>query len=77
MILAPAARYAAAVFAAGFLLGTLRVLWLVPRFGPTAAVALELPLILAVSWIACRHVARAVPPEPVARRRESSPRRLA
>ncbi|MDP3895813.1 MAG: hypothetical protein Q8Q62_03975 [Mesorhizobium sp.] len=47
------AVYVALVFAAGFLFGTVRVLWLAPRVGAPAAVALELPLILLVSWIAC------------------------
>ena len=63
-ILAAATRYALTVFAAGFLLGTFRVLWLAPRLGPTAAVALELPLILAVAWIACRRTATSVPRTP-------------
>ena len=66
-ILAAATRYALTVFAAGFLLGAFRVLWLAPRLGPTAAVALELPLILAVAWIACRRTATSVPTTPRAR----------
>ena len=66
-IVAAATRYALTVFAAGFLLGTFRVLWLAPRLGPTAAVALELPLILAVAWIACRRTATSVPTTPRAR----------
>lgn len=44
--------YAATVFAIGFLLGTARVLLLLPRLGPTTAVLLELPIILTASWYA-------------------------
>ncbi len=46
--------YFGVVFAAGFGLGTLRVLVLAPKLGENAAVLLELPIILAVSWAACR-----------------------
>lgn len=55
----PALAYAAAVFAAGFALGVLRVAWIAPAVGPLAAVALELPVMLAISWgVAGRVLAR-------------------
>lgn len=50
--------YFLAVFAAGFLLGTLRVLIVVPAAGEFAAILLELPAILAVAWLACRRTVR-------------------
>lgn len=47
------------VFALGFALGTVRVLVVIPRLGSeTLAVALELPLMLAGSWIAARWLIR-------------------
>lgn len=42
--------YALVVFGVGFALGAIRVILVVPRAGPTAAVLLETPLILAASW---------------------------
>ncbi|WP_375588981.1 hypothetical protein ABWH89_18775 [Hoeflea alexandrii] len=48
-----AAAYFCATFAAGFVLGTIRTLLVEPTTGALGAVALELPLMLAVSWIAC------------------------
>ena len=47
------AAYFGVVFAAGFLLGTIRTLTIAPLTGELAAVALELPLMLLASWIAC------------------------
>lgn len=53
------AVYFLLVFAVGFALGTFRVLVLLPRIGELAAVLLELPVMLAISWIlAGRLVAR-------------------
>ena len=48
------ATYFAIVYLAGFVLGTVRVLLVVPRVGELTAVLLETPLILAVSWTGSR-----------------------
>lgn len=45
--------YFAAIFAAGFALGVVRYIFLEPRFGELAAVAIELPFMLGLSWIIC------------------------
>jgi hypothetical protein len=47
-------HYFAIVFFAGFILGVLRVTTIAPWLGKTAAVAIELPLMLLISWIASR-----------------------
>jgi len=47
------AAYFAIVFAAGFVLGALRVALVAPLVGETSAVVVELPVILTASWIAC------------------------
>jgi hypothetical protein len=46
--------YFLVVFAAGFAIGVLRVLFATPRLGETVAVLFELPFMLALSWLACR-----------------------
>jgi hypothetical protein len=48
------ALYAIVVFSIGFILGTIRILLLAPRLGETAAVIVEVPIILAASWPVCR-----------------------
>lgn len=52
------AFYFALVFAAGFLLGAVRVSLLAPAVGDMAATLIELPVILAASWAACLFVLR-------------------
>ena len=49
--LIPAAIYFAAVFAFAFGFGVVRTLWLAPAIGALAAVACEVPLVLALSWL--------------------------
>jgi len=53
-----AASYWAVVFALGFVLGTVRVLWVIPRIGMVPATLLELPVILAASWFAAGWLVR-------------------
>jgi hypothetical protein len=45
--------YFAIVFAAGFALGAVRVGLLAPAAGEMTATLIELPVILAASWVAC------------------------
>src|SRR6185295_15506219 len=52
------AEYSAIVFGAGFVFGTVRVMWLVPTVGVRAAELTELPLMLAVVFFAARWVNR-------------------
>ncbi len=44
------AAYFAIIFSLGFVLGTVRVLIIIPRIGEFAATLLELPVILIASW---------------------------
>lgn len=48
------ASYSIAVFIVAFVLGIIRVSFLVPRIGEVISVSLEAPIILAVSWFASR-----------------------
>ena len=62
--LAAAAAYFALVFGAGFVLGAIRVPFLVPRLGERVAELAEMPVMLVVIVLAARHVVRrfAAPP---------------
>mgnify|MGYP001025976118 FL=1 len=60
-ILLTGTAYVAAVFAAGFVLGVLRTLVLVPLWGELAAVLVELPLILTIAWLVCTRILRRWP----------------
>jgi len=52
------ALYFALVFGAGWILGPLRELWVVPRLGRTASVLLEAPLMLGAMTAAARWTVR-------------------
>ena len=61
--------YFAVVFGAGFVLGPVRLLWAVPRFGTRTAELMEMPIMLVVTIVAARWVIRrrGVPPTTRAR----------
>ena len=48
--------YFALIFAAGFILGTLRVFVVLQYLGPSLAVLIELPVILAICWFAAKWI---------------------
>ena len=52
------AVYFAIVFGAGFVFGTVRVMWLVPTVGVRVAELTELPLMLTVAFVAARWINR-------------------
>jgi len=57
--------YFALVFGAGFVLGPIRILWAVPRFGTRVAELMETPIMFVVTILAARWIVRrlAVPPK--------------
>ncbi len=57
-VIISAALYFAIVFAVGFVLGPIRVLWLEPPLGPTLAVLCELPFLLIAMAVSARWVPR-------------------
>jgi len=58
--------YFALVFGAGFVLGSIRILWVVPRFGARMAELMETPIMFVVTIAAARWIVRrlAVPSVP-------------
>jgi hypothetical protein len=64
-ILKAGALYFALVFGAGFVLGAIRILWIVPRFGTRMAELMETPIMFGVTILAARWIVRrlAVPPK--------------
>ena len=48
--------YCAAVFGLGFILGTIRVLVLIPKLGELPSTLIELPVILSAAWFICSRV---------------------
>ena len=57
-VLKVAALYFAVVFAAGFLLGAIRTVWVVPALGMRVAELIEAPIMLAVIVFAARRIVR-------------------
>ena len=57
-ILKAGAAYFALVFGAGFALGTIRILWIVPRLGTRMAELMEAPIMLAITILVARWVVR-------------------
>ena len=57
-ILRAALFYFAVIFGLGFLLGTVRVLWGARALGETAFILIEVPVMLAASWLAARWLVR-------------------
>ena len=68
-ILKAGVLYFTLVFGAGFVLGTIRTLWVVPRFGMRIAELMETPIMLVVTIVAARWIVHrlAVPSVPSSR----------
>jgi hypothetical protein len=63
------ALYFALAFGVGFVLGPIRILWAVPRFGERTAELMEMPIMLLVIIVAARWIIRrlTVPSTPSSR----------
>jgi hypothetical protein len=57
-IIKAALLYFALVFGAGLVLGPIRILWVVPRFGTRMAELMEAPIMLLVTILAARWIVR-------------------
>ena len=57
-ILKAGVLYFTLVFGAGFVLGTFRILWVVPRFGIRMAELMETPIMFVVTIVAARWIVR-------------------
>ncbi len=57
-VIVPALQYLGLTFAAGFALGIVRTLWLVPYVGERTAELIELPMMVLVSFVAADFVVR-------------------
>jgi hypothetical protein len=68
-ILKAGVLYFVLVFGAGFVPGTIRTLWIVPRLGTRMAELMETPIMLVITMLAARWTVRrlAVPSTPPAR----------
>lgn len=70
-ILKAGVLYFAVVFGAGFVLGTIRTLWIVPSFGTRRAELIEAPIMFAITVLSSRWVVQRLAIRP------SFPRRIA
>ncbi len=52
--------YFSVIFIFAFILGVIRTIVLIPRIGPLAAVMIEIPILLTVSWFFCRMLIRRI-----------------
>ena len=57
LILKAGVLYFALVFGAGFVLGAIRTLWVVPRVGTRKGELMEMPVMLVVTMVAARWIA--------------------